>query len=72
MQFADGNYMRPENAIYNGDGQDWAMNGIVEVGTTAVPEPGTLILTGSALLAGAIGVYFTRRHRDQALTPAAV
>jgi hypothetical protein len=72
MQFADGNYMRPENAIYNGVGQDWAMNGTVEVETTAVPEPGSLILTGSALLAGAIGVYFTRRHRDQALTPAAV
>ena len=50
----------------------FAMAGTVEVETTAVPEPGTLILTGSALLAGAIGVYFTRRHRDQALTPAAV
>lgn len=47
-----------------------AISGLVEV--TAVPEPGTLILTGSALLAGAIGVYFTRRHRDQVLTPAAV
>ena len=72
MQFSDGNYMSPENAIYNGVGQDWAMNGTVEVESTAVPEPGTLILTGSALLAGAIGVYFTRKHRDQALTPATV
>ena len=57
---------------------DWAPNGDAlvaisgEIDVTAVPEPGTLILTGSALLAGAIGVYFTRRHRDQALTPAAV
>ena len=52
-----------------------SMAGKVEIAsaeTTAVPEPGTLILTGSALLAGAIGVYFTRRHKDQALTPAAV
>ena len=50
----------------------FSASGQVEVETTAVPEPGTLILTGSALLAGAIGVYFTRRHKDQALTPAAV
>ena len=50
-----------------------SLNAVVTVDeTTAVPEPGTLILTGSALLAGAIGVYFTRRHRDQALTPASV
>jgi len=65
--------------IYNyyGDqyvlGSDYAVAGQVVVSeTTAVPEPGTLILTGSALLAGAIGVYFTRKHRDQALTPTAV
>ncbi len=50
-------------------GSTYSMAGTVEV--VAVPEPGTLILTGSALLAGAIGVYFTRRHKDQALTPAA-
>ncbi len=66
-----------ENAIYKNSGSNEAINfqsvaGQVEVETTAVPEPGTLILTGSALLAGAIGVYFTRRHRDQALTPASV
>lgn len=30
---------------------------------TSVPEPGTLILTGSALVAGAIGAYFKRRRR---------
>jgi hypothetical protein len=30
---------------------------------TAVPEPGTLILTSSALVAGAIGAYFKRRRR---------
>lgn len=64
-------YSNVDNLIYNGGPlNQYAISGIVE--TTAVPEPGTLILTGSALLAGAIGVYFTRRHRDQALTPAAV
>lgn len=31
--------------------------------TTAVPEPGTLILTGSALAAGAVGAYFKRRRK---------
>ena len=30
---------------------------------TAVPEPGTLILTGSALAAGAVGAYFKRRRK---------
>jgi hypothetical protein len=30
---------------------------------TSVPEPGTLILTSSALVAGAIGAYFERRRR---------
>jgi len=30
---------------------------------TSVPEPGTLILTSSALVAGAIGAYFKRRRR---------
>jgi len=55
----------------NGATNGYDISGQIDV-TTAVPEPGTLILTGSALLAGAIGVYFTRRHRDQALTPTAV
>ena len=59
-----GNYPSGSSAYPN------AFSGKVEV--TAVPEPGTLILTGSALSAGAIGVYFTRRHKDQALAPAAV
>ena len=75
----DNPYAGTDNLIYNyyGDqyvlGSDYAVAGQVVVSeTTAVPEPGTLILTGSALLAGAIGVYFTRRHRDQALTPTAV
>lgn len=63
-------YSNVDNLIYyTSPNNYYAMSGTVE--TTAVPEPGTLILTGSALLAGAIGVYFTRRHRDQALTPAA-
>jgi hypothetical protein len=60
------------STIYNNPIPYSSIAGQVEVETTAVPEPGTLILTGSALLAGAIGVYFTRRHKDQALTPATV
>ncbi len=68
--FVTNPYSNVDNMIFNGQVfNQYAISGIVE--TTAVPEPGTLILTGSALLAGAIGVYFTRRHRDQALTPAA-
>ena len=63
-------YNGVDNMIQGTSAYPNAISGKVEV--TAVPEPGTLILTGSALLAGAIGVYFTRRHRDQALTPAAV
>jgi hypothetical protein len=67
-----GSTIGTQNLIIDGIGQTQSIYGTVEVETTAVPEPGTLILTGSALLAGAIGVYFTRRHKDQALTPAAV
>ena len=59
-----------DNMIVGNTPYSNAISGKIEV--VAVPEPGTLILTGSALLAGAIGVYFTRRHRDQALTPASV
>lgn len=33
--------------------------------TTSVPEPGTLILTGSALAAGAVGAYFKRRRKTR-------
>jgi hypothetical protein len=67
-----GSTIGTQNLIIDGIGQTQSIYGTVEVETTAVPEPGTLILTGSALLAGAIGVYFTRRHRDQALALAAV
>ena len=67
--YKDGNWFSGGYPTGNGSGYD--ISGQIDV-TTAVPEPGTLILTGSALLAGAIGVYFTRRHRDQALTPTAV
>jgi hypothetical protein len=31
--------------------------------TTSVPEPGTMILTGTALAAGAVGAYFKRRRK---------
>jgi hypothetical protein len=33
---------------------------------TAVPEPGTMILTGTALAAGAVGAYFKRRRKAKA------
>ena len=33
--------------------------------TVSVPEPATMILTGSALAAGAIGAYFKRRRKPQ-------
>ena len=33
--------------------------------STSVPEPATMILTGSALAAGAIGAYFKRRRKPQ-------
>ena len=38
--------------------------GTVEV--AAVPEPGTLILTGSVLAVGAIGAYIKRRRKNRA------
>lgn len=66
-----------ESGSWNGQNSFYAigptgesLNAVVTFDTTAVPEPGTLILTGSALLAGAIGVYVNRRRKDQALTPA--
>jgi len=67
-----GSTIGTQNLIIGSNAYNQSIYGTVEVETTAVPEPGTLILTGSALLAGAIGVYFTRRHKDQALTPASV
>ena len=33
--------------------------------STSIPEPATMILTGSALAAGAIGAYFKRRRKPQ-------
>ena len=33
--------------------------------STSIPEPTTMILTGSALAAGAIGAYFKRRRKPQ-------
>ena len=33
--------------------------------STSVPEPATIILTGSVLAAGAIGAYFKRRRKPQ-------
>ena len=38
--------------------------------TVNVPEPATMILTGSALVAGAIGVFIKRRRRLQTVTSA--
>ncbi len=36
------------------------------VNATAVPEPSTMILTGTALAAGAVGSYFKRRRKAKA------
>jgi len=40
--------------------------------TTSVSEPGTLILTGSALAVGAIGAYIKRRRKSTSQADAAV
>ena len=40
--------------------------GTVEVEVAAVPEPGTLILTGSVLAVGGIGAYIKRRRKNRA------
>ncbi len=37
----------------------------------AVPEPGTMVLTGSALVAGAIGAYIKRRRKSKSQVDAA-
>jgi len=43
-----------------------AVRGVVTVDVASVPEPGTLILTGTALAAGAIGAYIKRRRKAKA------
>ena len=43
-----------------------AVQGVVTVDVASVPEPGTLILTGTALVAGAIGAYIKRRRKTKA------
>jgi hypothetical protein len=42
------------------------VQGVVTVDVASVPEPGTLILTGTALAAGAIGAYIKRRRKAKA------
>ena len=47
-------------------GVDTAPSDIFQASLTVnVPEPATMILTGSALAAGAIGAYFKRRRKPQ-------
>ena len=41
---------------------------VLYYGATAVPEPATLILTGSALAAGAFGAWLKRRKRVSTVT----
>ena len=41
------------------------MAGYLYYDSASVPEPATMILTGSALAAGAIGAYFKRRRKPQ-------
>ncbi|MEI6325124.1 MAG: PEP-CTERM sorting domain-containing protein [Gemmataceae bacterium] len=54
-----------QNYIYDNIGfSGQSVVGTVEV--AAVPEPGTLILTGSAMAAGAIGAYIKRRRKNRA------
>jgi hypothetical protein len=43
-----------------------AVQGVVTVDVASVPEPGTLILTGTALVAGAIGAHLKRRRKAKA------
>ena len=43
---------------------NWSGSAIAfSMDVTAVPEPGTMILTGAALAAGAVGAYFKRRRK---------
>jgi hypothetical protein len=60
--YGDQNYFRtPANTT----GLE-AVRGVVTVDVASVPEPGTLILTGTALAAGAIGAYIKRRRKAKA------
>ena len=43
-----------------------AVLGVVTVDVASVPEPGTLILTGTAMAAGAIGAYIKRLRKTKA------
>ena len=54
------NYINTSNTGVSGQ----SVVGTVEV--SAVPEPGTLILTGSVLAVGAIGAYIKRRRKNRA------
>ncbi len=44
---------------------DHQMGLLITGETTAVPEPGTLILTATTLAGGAIGVYINRRRKSR-------
>ena len=57
--YSDQNYISDNMGFPN-----QSVVGTVEV--AAVPEPGTLILTGSVLAVGAIGAYIKRRRKNRA------
>ena len=81
--FTVGDFYSIANDTYSvqaGISNFWSLEGISPTSTnlamslyydsTAIPEPATMILTGSALAAGAIGAYFKRRRKPQIETAA--
>jgi hypothetical protein len=60
--YGDQNYFRTPDYFTGTE----AVRGVVTVDVASVPEPGTLILTGTALVAGAIGAYIKRRRKTKA------
>ena len=60
--YGDQNYFRTPDYFTGTE----AVRGVVTVDVASVPEPGTLILTGTALAAGAIGAYIKRRRKAKA------
>lgn len=66
--YGDQNYFRTPDYFTGTE----AVQGVVTVDVASVPEPGTLILTGTALVAGAIGAYIKRRRKSTSQADAAV
>jgi len=81
--FTIGNFLSIGSDTYSvqsGVSDYWSVAGITPTSTdlaislyydpASVPEPATMILTGSALAVGAIGAYFKRRRKPQIETAA--